>query len=228
MIEIGTVPVTEKTNNFTVSPVDKETNIRFQKFRTEDVRDQFIFGCLFQTVTLAWRLTIVINERNTSSVVLLAIQFIVTTLYWSLYLFQNRLKGHFMTGLIVLMVLYHLMILVAGEFISQSDDERFIFGKVMLLITVATNIMILTPTISHACFLYLPLYLLTTLFNQFRHSDNKYKIIQAVYASICCLVFWFIYQKRELKRFYEKERAELKEEKAVEKESELEAVLNLQ
>ena len=42
------------------------------------------------------------------------------------------------------------------------------------------------------------------------------------------MVFWYIYQKRELKRFYEKERAEFRENKAIEKEVELENVLNLQ
>ena len=70
-----------------------------------------------------------------------------------------------MTALIVLTIIYHLLILAAGELISESDDANFIFGRVQMVVTVATNLLILTPSISHACFVYLPLYLLTTLFN---------------------------------------------------------------
>ena len=49
-----------------------------------------------------------------------------------------------------------------------------------------------------------------------------------IYIASCCIVLWFIYQRRELKRFYEKIEAEEKEYKAAEKEIELTNVLNLQ
>ena len=42
------------------------------------------------------------------------------------------------------------------------------------------------------------------------------------------MVFWFIFQRRELKRFYERAEVLEKERKAVEKEVELTNVLNLQ
>ena len=47
MIEVKNLPATEETDKFTVSPVDKETKLRFQKFRIEDVQDQFFYACLF-------------------------------------------------------------------------------------------------------------------------------------------------------------------------------------
>ena len=44
---------------------------------------------------------------------------------------------------------------------------------------------------------------------------------------LACIVFWYIFQKRELKRFYEQQDARRKEVKATEKEEELTNVLNL-
>ena len=41
------------------------------------------------------------------------------------------------------------------------------------------------------------------------------------------MVLWFIFQRRELKRFYERAEVLMKERKAVEKEVELTNVLNL-
>ena len=46
MIEIQQAE-TEKTNKFTVSPIDEQTRERFHKFRIEDVKDQFGYVCLF-------------------------------------------------------------------------------------------------------------------------------------------------------------------------------------
>ena len=53
-------------------------------------------------------------------------------------------------------------------------------------------------------------------------------MIFGIYVSAFCIVIWFIFQRRELKRFYEKSVAEENERKAVEKEVELTNVLNLQ
>ena len=202
--------------------------MRFHKFRIEDVRDQFIYACLFQTVTLAWRVIQIINGLTDNFVLLLAFQIIVAALYWTLYIFRNRVKENFMAVLMIYTVLYYVMLLTATELNSESKIETFQWGRVFMLVTVATNIMLLTPTISHGFLLYLPLHVLTILFMYIRQSVKKAELTQAAYACTCLVVFWYIYQKRELKRFYEKERAELKENKAIEKEVELENVLNLQ
>ena len=48
-----------------------------------------------------------------------------------------------------------------------------------------------------------------------------------LYIIVYFLYFWYIYQRRELKRYFEKVDAEERERKAIEKEVELTNVLNL-
>ena len=60
------------------------------------------------------------------------------------------------------------------------------------------------------------------------HEVERVIIPHTLLITIVNACFWYIFQKRELKRFYEKQNAEVKEKKAVEKEVELTNVLNLQ
>ena len=53
-------------------------------------------------------------------------------------------------------------------------------------------------------------------------------MLLGLYVSVLCFVYWYIYQQRELKRFYEKAEAEAREQKAVEKEVDFTNTLNLQ
>ena len=172
MIDIKAVQETDKTNKFTVSPVDQETKQRFLKFRVEDVRDQFIYACLFQTVTLVWRIIMVIDGLSHSFYGLLTFQSSVVGLYWTLFLLRNRWKEKFMVPLVGLQVLYYLLICATNEFIEKNEenDDHGLWGRVLMLLTVSTNLMLLTPSLSHACFIYVPLHLLTYILLTIRHA----------------------------------------------------------
>ena len=133
-----------------------------------------------------------------------------------------------MAGHIGLTVIYYVLLLTVAELNDHPELTTFEWGRQFMLGTVATNLLLLTPSISYGCFLYLPFHYLSILIMTIRDDVEKGQLIQAAYASVSCIVFWYIYQKRELKRFFEQEKAELKETKAVEKEVELRHVLNLQ
>ena len=61
-----------------------------------------------------------------------------------------------------------------------------------------------------------------------RHDLPKSRLIISLLSVVFGFSGWFIFQRRELKRFYERQDAEEKELKAVEREVELTNVLNLQ
>ena len=74
-----------------------------------------------------------------------------------------------MVPLVGLQVLYYLMISATNEFIEKNDED-FLWGRMHMLLTVATNLMLLTPSLSHACFIYVPLHLLTYILLTIRHA----------------------------------------------------------
>ena len=98
---------------------------------------------------------------------------IVAILYWSLYLFKNRLKANFMAALTGMIVLYYVILMAATELIPQSEDMTFIWARIFMLITVSTNLWLLAPSMAPACFLSLPLHLVTIAFMTVRNSVEK-------------------------------------------------------
>ena len=147
--------------------------MRFQKFRIEDVRDQFFYACLFQTVTLAWRAVSIIQGLNSNFKLLLGFQLIITSLYWSLYLLRNRLKDRFMAGHIGLTAIYYVLLLTVTELNDHPELTTFEWGRQFMLGTVATNLLLLTPSISYGCFLYLPFHYLSILIMTIRDDVEK-------------------------------------------------------
>ena len=68
---------------------------------------------------------------------------------------------------------------------------------------VAITFLLLAPSIDYILFCYAPCALLTTVFIVFRYSLSKKQIVSSSSVVIGAIVFWYIFQKRELKRFYE-------------------------
>ena len=86
----------------------------------------------------------------------------------------------------------------------------------------------LAPSIFFVLF-YAAVYLIaiTTVF--FRYYKERQEFIQFSYLLLVAFVtFWYLLHQRELKRFYEQQKAVAKEIKAVKKEKEVTNVLNLQ
>ena len=135
------------------------------------------------------------NGRSRNFYMLLAFQFIVTTLYWILYLFRNRLKDNFMSTLVGLTALYHLLFILTMEALAgpMAESITWLSKVAFTFVSVATNFLLLTPSISYACLVYLPFYMGTICFVAFRHSMNKKQLIQTAYACAICMLFWLIY-----------------------------------
>ena len=79
----------KKLGRLTVAPHERETKEEFKIFREEDVRDMFIYACLFQTLTALWRLRLI---RENLSPWFFVIQLIITLAYWSVQLAIARFK----------------------------------------------------------------------------------------------------------------------------------------
>ena len=145
---------------------------------------------------LGYRLALIVNGTSGKFYALLTFQFIVTTLYWIFYLFHNRLKDRFMAVLVGLTVLYYATYMVTMEFLAISEGENIKWESntwFASTISVATNLLLLTPSISYAFLVYLPLCLLTFFYTAFRHSMHKQQLIGIVFSSTCCMIFWYIY-----------------------------------
>ena len=88
--------------------------------------------------------------------------------------------------------------------------------------------MLLCPSFAYISLCYWPLYYIALIWHSWKYQLDRKQLVFGAYISIISLVLWFIFQRRELKRFYERAEVEAKERKAVEKEIELTNVLNLQ
>ena len=87
-------------------------------------------------------------------------------------------------------------------------------GQLIFLMSI--NCLILAPSISF-CFFYVPL-LYITLTSIYFGTDGYYqRLVTSTLVVVISFILWLIYQKRELKRFLEKQEAEIKELKAIEK-----------
>ena len=133
---------------------------------------------------LGYRLALIVNGTSGKFYALLIFQLIVTALYWVFYLFQNRLKDRFMAVLVGLTVLYYAIYMVTMEFLAISEgkdikwegmkfDETIENTWFASTISVATNLLLLTPSISYAFLVYLPLCMITYFHTAFRHSIHK-------------------------------------------------------
>ena len=88
-------------------------------------------------------------------------------------------------------------------------------------------ILLLAPSIDYVLFCYLPCSVTTLIICVFRYSLDRKLLLNTPLYLLAMVVFWYILQMRELKRFFEQQDAKSKEIKATEKEVELTNVLNL-
>ena len=90
----------------------------------------------------------------------------------------------------------------------------------------SVSILLLSPSINYVLFCFAPCYMITLGICVFHFDQEKSFLLNMFGWLIGLTIFWLVLQKRELKRFYEKQDAKIKETKATEKQVELTNVLN--
>ena len=70
-------------------------------------------------------------------------------------------------------LLYYVFLMVATEIIRASETEAFYWGRIFMVLTLSTNLWLLSPSISYVFFLYLPLHLMAIIFMVVRNAVSK-------------------------------------------------------
>ena len=70
-------------------------------------------------------------------------------------------------------LLYYLFLMIATEIIRESETDAFRWGRFFMILTLSTNMWLLSPSISYVIFLYLPLHLTAIIFMIARNAVGK-------------------------------------------------------
>ena len=131
--------------------------------------------------------------------------------------------------LVILAVLQYSAAVVSIQAMEcfEADEAMKTFELVVNYVPITIfNFLLLAPSIEYVAFCYLPLFLSTVIYSVLKHSLNLKIIIQACEFSLVLAAFWFILQKRELKKFFEQQETKQKEKNDVKKQVELTKILN--
>ena len=148
----------------------------------------------------------------------------------AVYIIGSRFKAKFQKLMLFDAITTYFMINLALELASKyslQEDQILYWMKTNMGLFLHVNFLLLAPSIEYISYVYAPLHTTSVIFCVIRHSLEKKIIIGALFTQVALLFFWYILQRRELKRFFEQQDVKEKEIKATEKEIELRNVLNL-
>ena len=135
---------------------------------------------------------------------------IVTLAHFAVFFLGRRFKDKFIPMMVGLFIVAMIFVMLSLEItVSYYEMEVPIAVQIRdnLLIFTVIYCLLLTPSIKYIFFVYVPFYLSLTVFCIKRHDAATQHISVAVYAQSLMVTFWYILQKRELKRFYEQRTA---------------------
>ena len=174
--------------------------------RKDDVKEMFTYACFFATLRLAMGIENTIAKKDINRIAYPAIQFICCLLHFIVYFLGRRFIDKFVAMIVAVYVATHFLVLARVEvMVNQGEDIEEIGKWLRGTITVNTGVtfLLLAPSIDYILFGYAPCVILTTVTCVFRLSLDKKAMITVVVWVFAGIVFWYIFQKRELKRFYE-------------------------
>ena len=148
----------------------------------------------------------------------------------AVYIIGIRFKSKFQKLMLLDAIMTYFMLNLALELASKyglEEDQIIYWMRTNMGLFLHVNFLLLAPSIEYICYVYAPLHSTSVIFCVVRHSLEKKVIMGALFTQFALLSFWYILQKRELKRFFEQQNVKEKEVKATEKEVELTNVLNL-
>ena len=190
----------------------------------------YTYACFFATLRLIVGSYNAYFRKDVNSVVYLALWSIWALALYAAFCLRFRFKDKTMFMIVSLYIAAQLIMIfrieeLAGQ--GKNSEEIMVWLRPKLNLFSSITILLLTPSIEYLLFCYGLCYIITISFCVLRFKLEGRLILNMFGWLIGILIFWFILQKRELKRFYEQQDAKSKEIKATEKEVELTNVLNL-
>ena len=202
--------MTSKTySKFTLEPKDKEQKQRFIQFRNEDVHQMFIYQCVLSLFGFIISLIAFLVSPSRVTFTTLLMQTLINSLNWSFLALGKRLKDKMVYLIMAEYLLTHLIIVVTTEMIHISNGEEASHKEqtpARVFVSFAIHCLLLAPSFWSLALVYMPYYILTILFFRIRCADDSHEafVWNAQLFTIPVLVtFWYVYQRRELKRFFQ-------------------------
>ena len=221
-----------KYNKITLLLTDKEERRKFKIFRNEDVFSMFSFVCIlascevvFQTVTVLYTLFTMIDVKY--NLIKLVCQLIITGSSLLVWLLGNRFKEQYDLMIAAVLGTNQFAFAMSIELLSAYKEPGMV-DSVKLVGYLLFGVLLLAPSF-HFVLYYVGIFSISFSFVVLRHTAEKQELFGFGLLMIMAFVtFWYLFHKRELKRFYQQQDAERKEIKALNKEIEVTNVLNLQ
>ena len=156
-------------------------------------------------------------------------------MYWIVWALGKRFKDKMVYLVAITYLVLHVVILgttseVMKVHLDDTDEEVPVIGMLSKICSsFGIYVLLLAPSIWHVVLVYVPGFIIMIIHFIHRHSEfEDLFIIVAFYMIIVLVTFWYIFQRRELKRFYQQEEAIERAKKAQAKEVEVTNVLNKQ
>ena len=133
----------------------------------------------------------------------------MTLAHFAVHFLGKRFKDKFIPMMVGLYIFAIIIVMVSIETTGGYYGREVpiaVQQRVNLFIFAIIYSLLLTPSIKYICFVYLPVYMILAVFYIKRH-ETKTQYLAAAYSQGLVVTFWYILQKRELKRFYEQHSA---------------------
>ena len=179
------------------------------KFRNEDVQQMFIYPCFMRlSMVIVFSISILFDLSRVTFTFLI-MQIFLSSLNWTIWALGKRFKDKMVYMILAGYLLTQLTIVFTTETIHRSEGEKALHVEqtpMRLFIGFAIHTLLLAPSIWSLALVYVPTYLLTFLYFRIQLSENSHEkfVWNASFLAIPPLVtFWFVFQRRELKRFFQ-------------------------
>ena len=166
----------------------------------------YIYACFFMILRFVLSFATMIGQNETASWLVRLTWLLVTLAHFAVYFLGRRFKDKFIPMMVGLCVVAQISIVISLEATVNYNEVEVPIGIQLrdnLFIFPSIYCLLLTPSIKYICFCYAPIYNSVIIFSTLRHEIAPQHIVAAIFSQSLLVTFWYILQKRELKRFYE-------------------------
>ena len=222
----------KKYSKITLLPRDKDELRKFQNFRNDDVFYMFKIMCILATIEVglmafAFLYAHAVGLALKQNTIQLVYQSMVTLTIWLVWALGKRFPERLDVMIAASFAILSAILTVTVDFMAEFDDAELVMIYKLMGYMVLW-VQFLAPSIFFLLF-YAAVYLIAITTVVLQSYEERKVFLQFGYLMIIAYVtFWYLLHQRELKRFYEQQKAVGNEIKAVTKEIEVTNVLNLQ
>ena len=166
----------------------------------------YIYACFFMTLRFIVSFVTTLNQHDDVAWIVRLTWLLVSLAHFAVHFLGKRFKDKFipmMVGLFIFAMIFVMVSLETTVSYYEVDVPIAVQLRDNLLIFPLIYSILLTPSIKYICFVYEPFYLTLAIFCIKGHEAANQHIMVALYSQSLIVTFWYILQKRELKRFYE-------------------------